>query len=187
MRVISWIKNIIKYLRIIFLLNILWRKYKISSIGFHCGLRVKLWAKNKLIIGDNFFIGHDSFIATDCEIGKNVMFGNKVAVIGKYDHNFEQVGVSIRKAMQIRDEDYDWHGKYLSTKIGSDVWIGYGSTILQGVTIGDGAIIGACSLVVHDIEPYSIYVGNPARKIRNRFITDEQLDRHLKTLDLQHD
>jgi len=53
--------------------------------------------------------------------------------------------------------------------IGNDVWIGSEALILSGVKIGDGAVVGARSLVAKDIEPYSIYAGNPARLIRKRF------------------
>lgn len=55
------------------------------------------------------------------------------------------------------------------TVIGNDVWIGYGATILPGVTIGNGAIIGAKSVVARDVGPYEIVGGNPARIIRPRF------------------
>jgi chloramphenicol O-acetyltransferase type B len=53
--------------------------------------------------------------------------------------------------------------------IGSDVWIGNGATILSGVTIGDGAVVAARALVVHDVEPYAVVGGNPARTIKKRF------------------
>ena len=55
------------------------------------------------------------------------------------------------------------------TVIGNDVWIGQNAVILPGVHIGDGAIIGASSVVGRDVEPYTIVVGNPARPIRKRF------------------
>ena len=55
------------------------------------------------------------------------------------------------------------------TVIGNDVWIGQNATILPGVHIGDGAIIGANSVVASDVEPYSVVVGNPAKLIRYRF------------------
>ena len=55
------------------------------------------------------------------------------------------------------------------TIIGHDVWIGYRAIILPGVIVGDGAIIGAGSIVTKDVAPYSIVAGNPARHIRYRF------------------
>ena len=59
------------------------------------------------------------------------------------------------------------------TVIGNDVWIGQNAVILPGVHIGDGAIIGANSVVGTDVEPYTIVVGNPARVVRKRF--DDEL------------
>ena len=55
------------------------------------------------------------------------------------------------------------------TVIGNDVWIGQNATIMPGVHIGDGAIIGANSTVAGDVPPYTIVAGNPARQIRRRF------------------
>ena len=65
------------------------------------------------------------------------------------------------------------------TVIGNDVWIGQNATILPGVHIGDGAIIGLGSVVGCDVEPYSIVAGNPARLIRKRF-DDELIGLMLK-------
>lgn len=59
------------------------------------------------------------------------------------------------------------------TIVGNDVWIGQDATILPGVHIGNGAIIGLGSIVGHDVEPYTIVAGNPARVIRKRF--DDEL------------
>ena len=58
------------------------------------------------------------------------------------------------------------------TVIGNDVWIGQNAVILPGVHIGDGAIIGAESVVGGDVAPYTIVVGNPARPVRRRFDDD---------------
>jgi virginiamycin A acetyltransferase len=55
------------------------------------------------------------------------------------------------------------------TVIGNDVWIGYESVIMPGVSIGDGAIIAAKSVVVNDVPAYTVFGGNPARKIKQRF------------------
>lgn len=61
---------------------------------------------------------------------------------------------------------------FQETIIGNDVWIGNRSLVLQGVKIGDGAIIGAGSVVTKNVEPYTIVAGNPARVIRKRFDED---------------
>lgn len=55
------------------------------------------------------------------------------------------------------------------TVIGNDVWFGTNAVIMPGVTIGDGAIIGAYAVVTKDVEPYTIVAGNPARFVRQRF------------------
>lgn len=63
--------------------------------------------------------------------------------------------------------------------VGSDVWIGYEAVILSGVTIGDGAIIGARAVVTHDVPPYTIVGGVPAKPIRRRF-DDDTAERLLR-------
>ena len=101
------IKDLVKKLRFYYLRKVKWREFKIGK-NMYVGLRVNLWAKQTLTIGDNFYMGRDSQIETDCVIGDNVMFGNKVAIVGKYDHNFKQLGVPVRLASSIRDADYNW-------------------------------------------------------------------------------
>ena len=63
--------------------------------------------------------------------------------------------------------------------IGNDVWIGYEAVILSGVTIGDGAIIGARAVVTKDVPPYSIVGGVPAKLIRKRF-SDSDISKLLE-------
>ena len=60
-----------------------------------------------------------------------------------------------------------------NTNVGNDVWIGYGATIMPGITIGDGAIIATKSVVTKNVEPYAIVGGNPAKEIRKRFSEEE--------------
>ena len=64
--------------------------------------------------------------------------------------------------------------------LGNDVWIGYEAVILSGVTIGDGAIVGARAVVTKDVPPYTIVAGVPARPIRKRF--DEETIAKLEAL-----
>lgn len=63
--------------------------------------------------------------------------------------------------------------------VGNDVWIGYEAVILSGVTIGDGAIIGARAVVTKDVPPYTIVGGVPAKPIRRRF-SDEVVEQLLR-------
>ena len=66
--------------------------------------------------------------------------------------------------MCIRDRDNKG-----DIRIGNDVWIGYEAVIMAGVSIGDGAIIGARAVVTRDVPPYTITGGVPAKAIRKRF------------------
>ena len=66
-----------------------------------------------------------------------------------------------------KDETFDWyHGGIV---IGNDVWGGAGCQVMRGVTVGDGAILGAGSVVTHNVGPYEIWAGVPAKKIGQRF------------------
>ncbi|MFS4482698.1 acyltransferase [Hyunsoonleella sp. 2307UL5-6] len=172
------IKDAIKKLRFFYLKKIKWKQYTIGD-NFYAGMRVKLWAKNKLTIGNNFYIGRDSQIETDCLIGDNVIFADNVAVVGKYDHHYQQIGVPIRMASRIRDKDYTWKGLHNTTTIEDDVWVGYGAIIMSGVTITKGCIIAAGAVVTKSTEPYTIYGGNPAKKIATRFSNDIDLKNHI--------
>ncbi len=74
---------------------------------------------------------------------------------------------------------FDWRRQDLVT-IGNDVWIGHNATIMPGVTIGNGAVIGTGAVVTKDVEPYSIVVGVPAKKIKMRF-SDDLIERIQRT------
>lgn len=65
------------------------------------------------------------------------------------------------------------------TVIGSDVWIGTNVTILNGVKIGDGSVIGANTIVTKDVPPYSIVVGNPGKIVKFRF-DEKQIEELLR-------
>ena len=172
-------KIIIRKFRNWYLRKIKWRSYIIGK-NLHAGRNVFLWAKHSIEIGENFYIGKYSQIECDALIGDNVIFANRVALIGRYDHHYQQIGIPTRLASQIRDKDYNWKGLYEKIVIEDDVWIGLGAIILSSVKIGKGSIIAAGSVVTKDVESYCIYAGNPAKKIKDRFETMEQLKEHLK-------
>lgn len=103
-------------------------------------------------------------IGSFCSIAKNVKF-----ILGG-NHNY------------LKLTTYPIQLEYSNTKIPgetkgpiiieSDVWIGYGATILSGLTIGQGAVIGAMSVVTKNVYPYTIVAGNPAKIINYRFNED---------------
>lgn len=79
---------------------------------------------------------------------------------------FEEWGLDVQNITSAWDNKGD-------IVIGNDVWIGYETVILSGVTIGDGAIIGSRAVVAKDVPPYTIVGGVPAKTIRKRFSDDD--------------
>ena len=67
--------------------------------------------------------------------------------------------------------------------IEDDVWIGHGAIILAGVQIGKGSIVAAGSVVTKDIPPCEIWGGNPAKKIKDRFDSEEAKIKHIEWLE----
>lgn len=148
-------------------------KYKFGKYTYHC-------RKQPLIIED-YWIGQEANlnIGSFCSIAKGVRIwlgGNHktnwitTAPINHY-FNYDTSKGGMRRYSQI-----DTKG---SVTIGNDVWIGAYATIMSGVTIGDGAVIGTMSVVAKDIPPYAVAVGNPVRVIRKRF-DDEMIEKLLE-------
>jgi acetyltransferase-like isoleucine patch superfamily enzyme len=145
--------------------------------NFHVGLMTWISAPTRLKIGDDVMIGKLCTIQCDGVIGDGVLISNSVGVIGRLDHDFGQVGVLIRRASHISESATLQQDSRSRIEIGSDVWIGFGSTILSGVSIGRGAIVAAGSVVMGNVKAYDIVAGNPAKRIGRRF-TDEQIAAH---------
>lgn len=137
------------------------------------------FAPNRMIIGENVYIGKYCSLEADIEIGNDVLIGNNVGLIGRYDHDYSCIEKSIKDAPWIGDNNYNFKGKNKKIIIESDCWIGYGAIIMTGVHIERGSIIAAGSVVLKDIEPYSIVAGNPANVISKRF-SDDQIIEHEK-------
>lgn len=123
------------------------------------------------------FIGDKLIIGKFCQIGAGVEF-----VMNGANHQMNAVSTYPFYIFGSWDqsapskEDLPFKG---DTVVGNDVWIGQNSTILPGVHIGDGAIIGLNSVVTRDVPPYTIVAGNPAKTVRKRF-DDELIDLLLK-------
>jgi acetyltransferase-like isoleucine patch superfamily enzyme len=140
---------------------------KNDDIGSFCRITVstdfagkKVKSKNdiRLRIGDNVDIGNNSFLSAN----NNVQIGNHVIMsafvfITDHDHGFEDVSKNLHEQPLTEGGN---------TIIEDNVFLGVKSTVLKNVTIGKHAIIGANSVVTHDIPAYSIAVGNPAVVIK---------------------
>lgn len=122
-------------------------------------------------IGYNVFFADRTVIYSNVnvKIGNNVMFGPEVMILGG-DHNYKIVG-EVMSAVKSG-------GQNLKVFLEDDVWIGARSIILKGVTIGEGTIVGAGSIVNKSLPPYSISVGNPCHPIKSRFNLLD-LEKHL--------
>ena len=111
-------------------------------------------------------------------IGKYCSFASRTSFILGSNHNTKRI------TTHIPDYFVEDISKTLKTKgdivIENDVWIGMGATILSGVKIGTGAVIGANSVVSSDVGPYSIVAGNPAREVRKRF-NEKQIELLLQS------
>ena len=117
---------------------------------------------------------------TNLIIGNYCSIANPVTVLLGGNHNMNRVTTfpfGIIKGLGT-DPSKDGYSNG-NVVIGNDVWVGHNVTIMSGVTIGDGCVVAACSVVTKNIPPYSLVGGNPAKLIKKRF-TDEQIEKLLK-------
>jgi len=130
-------------------------------------------------IGNNTALGINTHILSTLAkvyIGNEVMFGPGVTIITG-NHRTDMVGrtmKSVTNEEKLPENDED-------VVICDDVWIGANATILKGVTIGEGAIVSAGSVVTKDVPPYQIWGGVPAKFIKERF-SESDLKKHLEIL-----
>lgn len=121
--------------------------------------------------GKNSFCGYDCSII-NCEIGKYCSLADNI-IIGGARHPMEWVGMSSvfysdKDSIKKKYSEFE-RPEDKKTVIENDVWIGTGAIIIQGVRICNGAVVGAGAVVTHDVKPYEIVAGNPAKHIRFRF------------------
>jgi acetyltransferase-like isoleucine patch superfamily enzyme len=117
-----------------------------------------VWPEGKLVVGNHSYIGRGTIILAN----ESVAIGNDCLIapgchISDVNHGVA-AGELIRKQPLVSSP----------VQIGNDVWVSTGCSILPGITIGDGAVIGARSVVTHDVPANAVAVGSPARIIRKR-------------------
>lgn len=184
----SYLQNpILEYIQWLFKKIKYQNKYKNLRIGYKTRLsNVKFgnynWiGRNVRMEGtsiDNFSYVSDNSVISDCKIGKfcsigpNVNFGpgnhpTKI-IVSTHPSIYSNTNHLLKNFSNTNH--YEYEKKIL---IGNDVWIGANTIILNGVKIGDGAVVGANSLVTKDVEPYTIVGGTPIKFIKFRFTEEE--------------
>ena len=141
-----------------------------------CGKNVYIgrggsFAFKNIDLGNHVAIGERArFLSSQARviIGDNVMFGPNVTVITG-DHRTDikdkaMIDVEVYAKNVQDDQNVIFEG---------DNWIGANATILKDVTVGKGAVVATCAVVTHNVKPYSIVEGNPARVIKMRFGENE--------------
>lgn len=124
-------------------------------------------------LGEYTYTGQFSVIMHS-KIGKycSISWG---VTIGAGEHDYNKITTHdflYNRNYDINNDNVSYDRFEQPLSIGNDVWIGTNATICRGVTIGDGAVIGANSVVTKDVPPYSIVVGVPAKVIKYRFNHD---------------
>jgi acetyltransferase-like isoleucine patch superfamily enzyme len=129
---------------------------RFTHIGAGTALRCH---EGTLRIGEKCIIGRNVSINCylDVEIGATAMIADHV-YIADFDHRFDDLDTPIKDQGIVKGR----------VAIGRDVWVGTKSTVVRGVRIGDGAVIGANSVVSRDVPALGVAVGSPARVVRTR-------------------
>jgi acetyltransferase-like isoleucine patch superfamily enzyme len=145
--------------------------YTIRSHLASCGPQVLIdpsvvvVAPGNVRIGAHVLVGPGVWISaihTSVTIGDHVMMASQVALIAG-DHNTSVVGRFMDEVDEKRPEDDQ------PIVIEDEVWLGMRAIVMKGVTVGRGSVVSAGSVVTHDVAPYSVVAGVPARLIRARF------------------
>ena len=149
MKLTTWIKRIRKAFYYKVGMRFPYSKVRLRSmrkLGYHVGKDV--YFPDDLIITQNLV--DDS---AQIYLGDRVSIGPRVMLLALSHANASEIRLSMN------DQKSGIH-------IEDDCWIGAGAIILTGVTVGKGSIVGAGSVVTKNVEPYSVVVGNPAKKIK---------------------
>lgn len=129
-------------------------------------------------ISSDIVVGRHVYFGPNCKIYPNVIvhdftiFANNVSIMGG-DHRYDVIGLPV--GLTGRDI-------INKTVIGRDCWIGAHSIIKCGVKIADGCIIAAGAIVTKDTEPYGVYAGVPAKRIKERFNSADDVKKHIELI-----
>jgi acetyltransferase-like isoleucine patch superfamily enzyme len=135
----------------------------------YLGTMFDVGTRGKVSLGD-YTLVHGARIICDSEvkIGDYVFISWNVVLMDSYRVPFDPVERrrELRQTAKRQPRYLDANVAACAISIESNVWIGFNACILPGVSIGEGSIVGAMSVVTTDVEPYTIVAGNPARLIR---------------------
>jgi acetyltransferase-like isoleucine patch superfamily enzyme/lysophospholipase L1-like esterase len=121
-----------------------------------------------LVAREYSYVGPECRLGPQVELGPYSMIGPRVSIVGG-DHRFDQPGIPII---------FSGRPILKPTVIEADAWIGNGAILMAGVRIGRGSIVAAGAVVSRDVPPYEVHGGVPARKIRDRFASQDERDVH---------
>jgi acetyltransferase-like isoleucine patch superfamily enzyme len=143
----------------------------VFNVNLELGQRVRLSARStfsgarnaehkpRIVVGDDSYLGHRVVLraGTEIIIGKHVLIASNALISGDPGHPLDAIE---RRTMAAPRESL---GRIV---IGDDAWLAYNVTVLGNVTIGEGAVIAAGSVVTKDVPPYALVAGSPARVIK---------------------
>lgn len=137
-------------------------RFRKCGKNFRIGIGSRIQQPKAIYIGNNVSLNDYAWIAANQKngeifIGDNTIVGPR-CILHSGNHIYSAPQIPIQK------QGY----KFAQIHIGKDVWLGSNVTVLQGVEIGDGAVVAAGSVVVKNVEPFTIVGGIPAKKIKER-------------------
>jgi len=151
---------------------------RVLGTDLHVGARCHFWATEHIEIGDHTYIGKDVHVETNCRIGRYVLIANRVALVGRHDHEFRTPGIPVRFGRWVGSTREPSPYRSDGVVIEDDVWIGFGATLLSGVHVARGAVVAAGAIVTGDVPAYAIVPGNPAVTVGQRFHSAQDIAAH---------
>lgn len=140
------------------------------SVGENSIVSAQIFFEKKgarVSIGSSAFIGASKLVAAEgIEIGDDVLISWGVTIVDHDSHSTDWSKRAVDVANWYNGKKLWDHVNVKPVRIGNRAWLGFDVKILKGVTIGEGAIVGAGSVVRQDVEPYTVVAGNPAVLVR---------------------